>query len=857
MSPLVIVDPALGRTGAHNQGFAELLVKQGAEPGKIGIWCSQSIETELRNRLGSSGVVINPVFSVNFYQIIGKEGGVAEHWDWIYRLATEYLCTLEQALDRWPGEPIRLLYHTMSWEHATALSLAIGLLGGRGDRLQHLVLLMYSPGIDESGTTFDAKRRLNFRLAFVGLARLPGVELHASCGEYADAYAALLGRAAPLPIHPCFLGDWRSRPERRPHGGPEQVLLYVGEVKQEKGFLSLPRIAAGLVGTVTERGRLIIQFVNVRNEAGKKVLDALTQLASSHQEIELHHGFWSDEKLHQVLAASSVFHLDYDAAAYAHKTSGLLWLAAWYGLPVAVPRNTWLEREARRLGLAMIPPGKPLAAENAVVDHHAFDEGYFRAVFMPFQDWLDSGARQPGSVRSSRVDTCAAEPAEDRVAAEVRVAQALRPGASAGARKPGADIVLFWKQNDTTLYGRRCDMVARYLASRADVCKVVVVDAPIAEAELARLADNRGDTRQERWIYARTLEKLRGEHDTAKLSHRVFVYPSAEFCGNENDGPSPRFLDRYVEFLGDTFAQEQVDPAQAVFWAYPRNLGMAHLIEHFSPARVVIDVVDDHRAWPGVSDETTRQLTENYKTLLGMADMALANCVPVQQSMQEFCPEIQLVPNGCDSDPPRVAPEMNAALDAFLAYPGRTIGYVGNLETKIDIDLLSRLAERFRDCQVVLIGSTHANPEVLELLRHPNVCLPGVVPYERLGAWLEKFDVGLIPHLDMALTRVMNPLKAYVYLSWGVPVVATAVPNVETGTDLICVADTHEQFLDQVARTLDSGRLPRQAFRDYVIANSWEARLARHVDALDLGNVAAEVAGPFESATAAAPRISA
>src|SRR3546814_7420716 len=96
---------------------------------------------------------------------------------------------------------------------------------------------MYSPGVDGVGGTIDVQRRLNFRLAFAGLARLPGVELHASCGEYAAAYAALLDHARPLPVHPCFLGDWRKRPARRTGGGEDRILLYVGEVKQEKGFL--------------------------------------------------------------------------------------------------------------------------------------------------------------------------------------------------------------------------------------------------------------------------------------------------------------------------------------------------------------------------------------------------------------------------------------------------------------------------------------------------------------------------------------------------------------------------------------------------------------------------------------------
>src|SRR3546814_18598958 len=87
--------------------------------------------------------------------------------------------------------------------------------------------------------------------------------------------------------------------------------------------------------------------------------------------------------------------MNYDAEAYAHKTSGLLWLAAWYRLPVAVPPGTWLEREARRLGVPLIPQGKALTPANAVVQARAFDKRYFQTVFTPFHDWR-SGERRVG-----------------------------------------------------------------------------------------------------------------------------------------------------------------------------------------------------------------------------------------------------------------------------------------------------------------------------------------------------------------------------------------------------------------------------------------------------------------------------
>lgn len=817
-TPIAIIDPALGRTGAHNQGFVDLLVRQGVDANRLGIWCHASIDQSLRDRLTEGGIVVQSPFSTEFYRIIGKAGGIADHWEWVRALAEQYLQAMNQVLATWPLDAVRVIHHTLSWEHASALSLAMRLLGARGDRLHHMVFLMYSPGIDEAGYTFDADRRMNYRLAFHSLDTLPNVRLYASCGEHARAYATLLGRSAPLPIHPCFIGDWSSPPRRKADAvrGHERVLLYVGEIKQEKGFLSLPDTLSGLLESSPPTRRFVVQFLSVRNKASRKVLTALEQIAARHPNVELHHGFWSDEKLHQELAACDVFHLDYDAAAYAHKTSGLLWLAAWYGVPVLVPSGGWLQREARRLGLGIVSDASA-ALDGVRIDESAIDEAYRRTLFTPFWQWLER--QDPSKHRRVRAGS---------------------QGVGRTSSKGGAtDVVVFWKQNDSTLYGRRIDMVVRYLASRADVRRVIVIDAPIGDGNLAKLGGERDATHHGRMVHARTLGKQAGAFDSGKVAYKVFVCPLKEYRFREDGSARPRFIEGYVDFLQEVFSKERIDTRRAVFWFYPRNLHAPALLRKFEPAKVVVDVVDDDRAWPGVQEDTRRELTDSLQALLQAADMAFANCLPVQQSMREFCPDIRLVPNGCDLDPPQVLPQ-DEAFRSFVRRPGKVIGFIGNLEAKIDIPLLHKVAERFQACHIVLIGSTHSNPEVLELSRHPNVSLPGAVPYEETGAWLDRFDVGLIPHLNMDLTRYMNPLKAYVYLSRHIPVVATAIPNIDTAPGLLRIAPTHAAFLDEVADVLAGSRPSPQEFGDYAARNSWKVRFSSHIDELGLDRMRGE-----------------
>lgn len=804
MPQIAIVDPALGRTGAHNRGFASLLTRQGAARGELGVWCNRAVDANLQKELVGCGVTVAPAFDIDFYQLMEKStGGVTRHWGWISHLARQYVRAFEQILARWPQGTVHLVHHTLSWEHANALALAIGLAGPGTGRLRHLAFLMFSPGVDHAGKVYDPLRSLHFRLAFHALDRSPGVSLYAACSEYATAYAKLLERRQPFPIHPCFLGDWRFKPSSLRRATGRTILLYAGEIKREKGFLRLPGVLEHLLQTTSADTRLIMQFVAVRNQTAQGIVDKLTRLAEGHERVEIHQGFWTDEQLKAVLSSTDVLYLNYDTVAYQHATSGLLWLAAWYGVSVQAARDGWLQREAERLGIPLVTD--PGSAHG--VTAMARDEDYFATLFTPFWGWLKANTAAPVGAHGLE-----------------------------GAGE-GADIVLFWKQNDTGLYGRRSDMIVRYLASRTDVRRVLVVDAPIGDANLAKLALATPTPTQNQRVHASVMEKLGGACDSGKVSYHVYVCPLAKFRFREDGSTRPRFIEGYLDYLAQVFAAKGVDPRRALFWIYPTNFHAPQLIRHFHPARVVADVEDDQREWPGASDAAKERMTKNYRDVLTAADAAMTNSESLREAMRGFSPGIKLVPNGCDADPPRTVPKGNVAYDEFIRFRGKTIGFVGNLESKIDVALLRKVAGRFHDCQVVLLGSTHSNPAAFDLAGCPNVRMPGVVPYPEVDAWLRKFDVGLVPHLVTGLTRSMNPQKIFAYLSSGVPVVSTDVSNIPRDTELVRVAAGHERFLDEVAAVLEQERPPAELFRAYVAQNSWEKRLSGFIDALDLGQI--------------------
>ncbi len=159
---------------------------------------------------------------------------------------------------------------------------------------------------------------------------------------------------------------------------------------------------------------------------------------------------------------------------------------------------------------------------------------------------------------------------------------------------------------------------------------------------------------------------------------------------------------------------------------------------------------------------------------------------------------------------------------------GPIIGYVGNLSSRIDIDLLRHLAQSRPQWQLVLIGSAHLDKTILELQDLANVHFLGVKPYPGVADYIRSFDVALIPHLNDRMTKTMHPLKALVYLSLGVPTVSTQIPNLGELTEVIPVAGGQDEFVGVVEKALADGRNKQQieAARSLTERNSWDRRAA-------------------------------
>ena len=154
-----------------------------------------------------------------------------------------------------------------------------------------------------------------------------------------------------------------------------------------------------------------------------------------------------------------------------------------------------------------------------------------------------------------------------------------------------------------------------------------------------------------------------------------------------------------------------------------------------------------------------------------------------------------------------------------------TIGYLGSLDFRIDLDLLQRAMQTFPEYDFVYVGKTRDEAFAAPLRRYPNAFLKGPVPYEQVPEVLAGFDVCLIPFSQSKFNEGVYPLKANEYLATGRPVVMTRFADLPEFEQVAYVASTHEAFLDAIRQAAEESDPEKKAARiAFARQNSWDAR---------------------------------
>ena len=245
------------------------------------------------------------------------------------------------------------------------------------------------------------------------------------------------------------------------------------------------------------------------------------------------------------------------------------------------------------------------------------------------------------------------------------------------------------------------------------------------------------------------------------------------------------------------------------------------------PADLTVYEVRDDYAGLAIDSVARERMARAHARMLRSSDMVLAISERLVDDIRPARPDVELTGVGVE-DEFFAASEAPDASPIFSGIPRPRIGTIGNLNDRVDWELLERIAKSHPDWSVVIIGPVYrAGPTTsaaVERLRTlPNVHLPGAIEPEAMPAATAALDVCLIPYrISQAVERI-NPLKLYQYLAVGKPVVSTAIPAVRPFADVVAWTDTADAFVTAVEiavrETHDAGR--REARRHVASQFKW------------------------------------
>ena len=229
--------------------------------------------------------------------------------------------------------------------------------------------------------------------------------------------------------------------------------------------------------------------------------------------------------------------------------------------------------------------------------------------------------------------------------------------------------------------------------------------------------------------------------------------------------------------------------------------------------------VDDFTHWPGVDTVAAGALESE---LLGCCDLVLATSQHLVDTRRSPRGPTALFPHGVDIDHLARASDPATVPLAGIRRGRPVLGYLGLLDARFDVPLVTAVAAARPDWDVVLVGPVDASPD--PRLARARVRRVPAVSYERVPEALAAFDVAILPYVRNELTRAINPLKLREYLASGRPVVATPLPEVARYAPAVALADTLEAFVAAVERNL-AGPRDRRAERAALLAGeSWDDR---------------------------------
>jgi hypothetical protein len=160
----------------------------------------------------------------------------------------------------------------------------------------------------------------------------------------------------------------------------------------------------------------------------------------------------------------------------------------------------------------------------------------------------------------------------------------------------------------------------------------------------------------------------------------------------------------------------------------------------------------------------------------------------------------------------------------FHALPRPTILYTGAIHSRLDVGAVRRVAEKFPNGTVLVVGPVLHTEVAQRLSQIPGVQVRDPLPRHLIAGLTRSVDVCIMPHLRNPLTESMSPLKLYEYCAAGRPVATTDITPVRGIHGHVVLVPDGGDFAAGVEKALAIGPMTEADRQAFIRANSWRGR---------------------------------
>ncbi|KAA0993782.1 glycosyltransferase family protein [Dyadobacter aurulentus] len=256
------------------------------------------------------------------------------------------------------------------------------------------------------------------------------------------------------------------------------------------------------------------------------------------------------------------------------------------------------------------------------------------------------------------------------------------------------------------------------------------------------------------------------------------------------------------------------------------NFHYPNLIEGLAPKLTAYHCVD-----PIVVPFDARHGGISESELIKKSDLVFCTSRQLFNNSKVLNTNTYFVPNAADIRHSQKALDPDLPVAAVLKdIPQPVIGYFGNIERRMDYDMLEKIIGLNSDKSFVFVGPQDKSYIPDWFFNTPNVYATGSVPYSEMPAVIKGFDVALLPFKRDKVSATIFPLKLFEYLGAGKPLVSINFNDdlTEFTGDAVAFCDNADSFSEAISDALHNDTEVKKQRRIRIAEeNTWDKRVGQ------------------------------